>query len=216
MKAILVWGVLTVVATLQVVQAQSAFRLGVTGGANQSLINYSQVADYHKLQPIWGYNAGISFEHRLSSTLRVGYDLLYSQQGGTEVATNPRDNRNYELIMKIDYLSLPLMVRYQIAGGRFLIAGGPQLGYLLQERTIDPQLGEIAGYRWNLDYFHRVDLGLTGGLGYQIGKHLLFSTRYTTSLRPINGPYPQSSTYSEYANKIYNRVWSTNLTYYFK
>ncbi|MVM32300.1 outer membrane beta-barrel protein [Spirosoma sp. HMF4905] len=193
--------------------AQTSFRIGLTAGANDDLIHFSWMPSINKSTTLWRYNAGVSFGHRLTPSLSVAYDLLYSRQGGVDIETSVLGYGSHQTIYKVDYLSLPIMVRYHPGGRRVFMAGGPQFGYLLAAKSVDPTFSETSV--WDLQYCYRLDVGLMAGLGYRLGKHLVLSSRYYYGMKPIQKPDPSTGVYSDAAQKLYNRIWSSNLTYYF-
>ena len=196
--------------------AQKTFQWGLTAGVNNNSLHLAQLPNYTKLTTLWSYNAGLSFTHALTRKFNLAYSLLYSRQGGAIIRISPLGLGDYQTNTLTDYLTLPLMVRYRVSGGRLWLGAGPQLGYLLRAESYSPQLGETATETGDLPYYHRLDIGLVAGLGYQFSKHFGVSSQYYVSERFINKPDPQTGIYGVGALKVSGQVWSTNLVYYFK
>jgi hypothetical protein len=214
MKAKLIVLLLILTAFRQPILAQRVLRFGLSGGLNDNLIHATYLGPNSESKGLWDYAGGISLEHRLTSTFTLTYDLLYSRQGGAELITSKIGYGSEKLISKLSYLTLPAMVRYQFGGGRVFISGGPQIGYFLKAKWYAASFGEGSSKSWDLSSFHRLDAGLTAGLGYHLGRHFVIESRYYHGLNPINKPNPQTHTYHE-NHKIYNRTWASNLVLYF-
>lgn len=208
MRAKLIGLLVFVIALRQPIVAQSRLRFGIMGGINENLIHATYWGPNSEAKPIWDYTAGVSLEHRLTSSLTLTYNLLYSRQGGAELITSKIGYGSTKMITKFSYLTLPVMVRYNVGGGRFFISGGPQIGYFLKAKWYAAGL-EGSAENWDLAYMRRLDAGLTGGLGYRIGRHVVLESRYYYGLNHFNETDPQTN------YKEYNRTWTSNLVYYF-
>ena len=209
MKAKWIVLLVLIIALKQSIVAQSRLLFGITGGVNQNLIHATYWGPNSESKLIWDYTAGVSLEQRLTSSLTVTYNLLYSHQGGAELITSKLPGYgSSKMITKFSYLTLPVMVRYHVGGGRFFLSGGPQIGYLLKAKWYAAGF-EGSAENWDLADRHRLDVGLTGGLGYRIGKHVVIESRYYYGLPHFNETDPQIN------YKEYNRTWASNLAYYF-
>jgi hypothetical protein len=175
------------------------------------MIHATYLGPNSESKPLWDYTGGVSLEHRLTSTLTVSYELLYSRQGGVELITSKIGYGSSKMVTKFSYLTLPVMVRYNIGGGRVFISGGPQIGYFLKAKWYSGDF-EGSAESWDLSTMHRLDAGLTAGLGFRLGKHFVVESRYYYGLNPVNKPDPQTHTYY---NKLHNRTWASKLIYYF-
>ncbi len=209
MKGKLIVLLLILTAFKQPVLAQSALRFGLSGGLNGNLIHTNHLGPNSESKGLWDYTGGISLEHRLTSSLTLSYNLLYSRQGGVELITSKLPGYgSTKMITEFCYLTLPVMVRYNLGGGRFFMSGGPQFGYLLKAKWYAAGF-EGSAQSWDLAYMRRFDVGLTSGLGYRLGKHVVLESRYYYGLNPFNESDPQTN------YKEYNRTWASNLVYYF-
>ncbi|WP_157816031.1 porin family protein [Spirosoma pollinicola] len=213
MKATLLISLVALTTFSQSAWAQTSFRWGITAGLNNSVLHHTYLPPNNRVTSLWGYNAGLSFSHDLTKTLSLAYDLNFTRQGEISTSTSPLGLGSYQIIILADYVSLPLMLCYRPGGGRLWIGAGPQLGFLLRGKVYDPQEGKADAMYWDLQQANRFDMGLTAGLGYQISRHLLLTSRYYLSLRPVFSP--GANVRSEDIQKIYNRSGSLNLVYYF-
>ncbi|AKD56787.1 porin family protein [Spirosoma radiotolerans] len=214
MKAKLIVLLLVLTGLKEPILAQSALRLGLSGGLNGNLIHANYLGPNSESKGLWDYTGGISLEHRLTPSFTVTYNLLYSRQGGIELITSKLGLGSDQMISKLSYLTLPAMLRYQFGVRRVFISGGPQIGYFLKAEWYAARFGEGSAERWNLSSMHRFDAGLTAGIGYRLGRHFVIESRYYYGLNPINKPDNQTHTYyNDY--KEFNRTWASNLVYYF-
>lgn len=200
-------------------QSPITYRLGVIGGANAS-----QIKNNGGLQDIlWRYNAGISLEQRFSPAVALAYELIYTRQGETV------NNDYYSLsmgrtvqnkqVITFDYLALPIMLRVRPKGERAFLEIGGQVGRLITNdfyftNPISPT--PHAPLR-NLN---KLDWGLTGGIGYRLGKHFVLDARYYYGMKPMLSDFttidPQTgASILNRRDKWYNRVYSLNISYYF-
>ncbi|AUD04111.1 porin family protein [Spirosoma pollinicola] len=208
MKGKLIVLLLILTAFKQPIVAQPRLRFGLLGGLNGNLIHATYLGPNSESKPRWDYTTGVSVDHWLTSSLTLGYNLLYSRQGGAELITSKIGYGSTKMMTEFSYLTLPVMVRYHLGGGRFFISGGPQIGYLLKAKWYAAGF-ESSAQSWDLAYMRRFDVGLTGGLGYRLGRHVVLESRYYYGLNPFNETDPQTN------YKEYNRTWASNLVYYF-
>jgi Outer membrane protein beta-barrel domain len=197
-------------------QSTSAFRLGLIGGVNAGLIKNQ--AGYQSI--LWRYNAGITVEQRFSPAIGLIYQLIYSKQGET---VNSRGYNAYtgkttdKQVIGFDYMALPVMLRVRPKGERAFLEAGGQIGYLIHKSFyLASQPNQVIP----IQHTQPIDVGLTGGIGYRLGKHVVVDGRYYYGMKPLRenytAPDPQTGISTYYrVEKWYNRVWSLNLSYYF-
>lgn len=195
-------------------QTKINYRFGLTSGLNAALIkNSSGIQSFR-----WSYNAGLSLEQRFSPSFALAYQLLYSRQGETVDlkfgGTGPTVGHQF---ITFDYITLPIMFRIRPKGERVFLELGGQVGSLVNNyiRITDPFNQERR-----FESTHQLDVGLTGGLGYRFGKHIVVDSRYYYGLKPILADFTSVNAQTGVAtlnrvDKWYNRVYSLNLSYYF-
>lgn len=193
------------------------YKVSLTGGVNaaqlrQELPPLLKTVNSHLL---WQYNAGIALEQRFSPHIALSYQLLYSKQGSSTPVSG--SGGNDKVINQFDYISLPVMLRLNRGASKFFLEVGGQGGYLLEGKGY---FGSSKNQASTYHYVHRLDFGLTGGVGYKLSNHFVVDARYYYGLNPIladhTEPNPQTGIPTFYrVVKWYNRVSSLNLSYYF-
>lgn len=197
----------------QVCEAQSTkpFHLGLTAGINAAQLQQAS----NRSHLLWRYNVGVAAEQRFSQVWAIASSLGYARQGSSTPVTGSAGND--KLINAFDYISLPVLIRYNPKARRSFLEAGGQVGYLLSAKGY---FGSSKNQPTTFRYVNNLDVGLTGGVGYRLGDHLVVDARYYHGTQPIlanhSAPDPQTgiSTYYQVV-KWYNRVWSINLTHYF-
>lgn len=194
-------------------QSISMFRFGVVGGINAGQINTPLVKSTTGL--LWQYNVGVTVEQRFSSRFSLAYELKYARQGGTAKTSGLSGNDSN--ISEFNYLTLPIISRFQPRGERIFIEIGGQVGYFLSGRNY---FASKKNQALSVQNMAKIDAGLVGGLGYRLGKHLVTDARYYYGMREIRrdltAPDPTTGipTLIKFVPQ-YNRVWSLNFSYYF-
>ncbi|GAB3223718.1 hypothetical protein GCM10027423_59040 [Spirosoma arcticum] len=117
----------------------------------------------------------------------------------------------------LDYLALPIMLRIRPKGERVFLEVGGQLGYLLDDKFY---FKSTPNQVVPIQHTQPVDAGLTGGVGYRLGKHFVVDARYYYGMKPILTDFavvnPQTGGSTLYViENWYNRVYLLNLSYYF-
>jgi hypothetical protein len=184
MKRIILSAML-LVAIVSVTQAQG-LRLGVKAGANLGKISSSA-----------SFNDGFDLSYHVGGFLEVDFnkkwgvqpEVLFSQSvtKPSDFKTfysgisNPSFDPNQEI--KLNYLSIPLLLRYNI-GGILSLNAGPQFSILLSQDKTLLQNGENA--------FKNGDFAMVGGAQLNF-KFLRIYGRYNIGLSNINDISSQES-----------------------
>ncbi len=121
-------------------------------------------------------------------------ELLYSAQGAT-------DESDDDEVVKLDYITLPILAKYYLVDNLSLEAG-PQLGFLLKAEVEDD--GDTIDLK---DNTKSTDIGLALGLGYKLESGLNFGLRYYLG-SDVND-------IDEDSDKISNRVFQLSIGYFF-
>ncbi|MCX6265435.1 MAG: porin family protein [Bacteroidetes bacterium] len=164
---------------LQTTQAQS-FKLGVKVGGNMNKIEGKSFNDGFK----FAYHAGAFAEINFNKKWGIQPEVLWNQMGGVPSnfqtvygqATNVNISSLFsgDNVFKLDYLSIPILLRYTTVGGLFTFNVGPQFGIVLQQDKTLIQSGQdafksgdfsmVAGLQLNLlmlRVYGRYNIGLT-------------------------------------------------------
>lgn len=170
--------VLILVASFSMAQAQGV-RLGVKAGANLNQIDGQSFNNGFNLS----YHFGGFLEIDINKKLGIQPELLWSQTNSKPSSFNtvyttgvsPLFNGNEQI--KLDYLSIPLLLRYNMIGGFLTLNAGPQYSILLREDKTLLQNGQSA--------FKSGDFAMVAGAQLNF-KVLRIYARYNIGLQNIN------------------------------
>lgn len=147
------------------------FKIGLKAGANLTKITGSSFNDAFKLN----YQAGAFIELDFNKKIGIQPEVLFSQSQGTTTAasgTITTPNTSYNL----NYLNIPLLLRYKI-GKVLVLNAGPQYSILLNNDNTLLANGKNA--------FKEGDFAMVGGLQLSF-KYLRFYGRYVIGLNNVN------------------------------
>ena len=184
---------LTVLACVLFAQVSMAqFTLGIKGGVNLTKIEGKAMSEEFRS----GYHVGGFLELPLGGRLGLQPEVLFNQYE-TRVDTSLKDLSpinfsNYKDV-KLNYLSIPILLNYKLGNVLYLQAG-PQFGVLLSQDKNLLQNGEQA--------FKNGDFSLLGGAQIRLSK-LRLSGRYFVGLNNFSEVSDQ--------NKWKNQGWQLSL-----
>jgi len=150
--------------------AQTEF--GIKGGLNVSdivITNYINPDVESDFRLKAGLHAGFFINGMLNERVGIAAELLYSEKGV---------NANGSI--RLHYITLPLMLQYQLTDHIFGEAG-PELGYMFSATS---DYGNVSS-----TYNNKFDLGLDGGFRYNTPK-LIFGIRYCVGVFSVRDPEP--------------------------
>ena len=127
-----------------------------------------------------GVHAGFRSELLLKESVALNADLLYNQRGLKTIIRFPTGGTS-SFSTNSHYLSLPLTAGFKLIDQLWVEAGGEISAWLDQTALLD-------GEKINLfddSRYAATDVGLIGGLSYQIGKWIKLSGRYYRGLGNI-------------------------------
>lgn len=166
---------LTAIVVTQLASAQ--FNLGIKAGANITKIDGQAFRDEFK----YGYHAGGFVEIGLGKKLMLQPEVLFNQyetrvdSSFSSIYEHALDFSNYRDV-KLNYLSIPLLLNYKL-GNVFSLQAGPQFGILLDQQKNLLENGKEA--------FSSGDFSMIGGAQVNISK-LRVTGRYVVGLNNIN------------------------------
>ncbi len=186
MKKLLLFAVLaclSVVATAQ----EEGIRFGAKAGVNLAGVSGDNTDN---LEGKAGIHIGALVEVPISDKFAFQPELLYSAQGyklDTSIDIAGIVTKT-ETTMQINYINIPLMLKYYVAQG-FSLQAGPQVGFLTSAEA--EAKVSIAGISQSADTdvkdaFKGLDFGLNFGLGYQLAMGIFLDARYNLGLSDIN------------------------------
>ncbi|NCT93747.1 MAG: PorT family protein [Chitinophagaceae bacterium] len=157
--------------------AQGGVRLGAKVGANLNKISGQSFSDGFDL----AYHVGGFLEIDFNKKWGIQPELLWSQSSTKRTSFNtlyPADvnpfNNNEKV--KLDYLSIPVLLRYNV-GGILTLNAGPQFGILVNQDKTLLKNGETA--------FKSGDFSMVAGAQLNF-KYLRVYGRYNIGLQNIN------------------------------
>lgn len=155
--------------------AMAQFHIGAKAGVNIIKIDGKSFSDEFR----YGYHAGAFAEIGFGGKLGVQPEVLFNQYN-TKVDSN--FNHVYQNVfkqgdVKLNYLSIPLMLNYKLIGNFLTLQAGPQFSVLMQQSKTLLQNGGNA--------FKNGDFAMVGGAKIKLGP-IRVDGRYVIGLNNIN------------------------------
>lgn len=157
--------------------AMAQFHVGIKAGANITKVDGKAFRDEFQ----YGYHLGGFAEIGLGNRLSIQPEVLFNQYQTradstfSHVYQNAVNFSNYRDV-KLNYLTIPLLLNYKV-GSLLTLQAGPQVGILLDQNKNLLQNGQEA--------FKTGDFSMTGGAVINISK-LRFTGRYFVGLNNIS------------------------------
>ena len=168
---------LSLFAAVLLSQAMMAqFHLGVKAGANITKVDGKSFKDEFR----YGYHLGGFAEIRLGNKLVLQPEVLFNQYA-TRLVSNYKNV--YEDVfdgnsnIKLNYLSVPVLLNYKLVGNFISLQAGPQFGVLLDQNKTLLQNGGNA--------FKSGDLSMLAGVLVRVGP-MRINGRYAIGLNNIS------------------------------
>ncbi|SEK33970.1 Outer membrane protein beta-barrel domain-containing protein [Aquimarina amphilecti] len=165
---------------------QDRTQLGLKVGYNLSYISGEEIDDFIPRNTI---HLGIVGEIPITRFLAIQPELLYSFQGSYVQPgfTDSSDLRFTEWLLKLDYIVLPIMVKYYLTPG-FSAEIGPQLGVLTSAKLL--KKSSVNGISETTqddlkELIAPVSYGINIGFGYQFEDGLFFQSRFNIRISDI-------------------------------
>jgi len=168
---------LSLFALVLISQASMAqFHLGIKGGANISKVNGKSFKDEFR----YGYALGGFMEVRMGNHFVLQPEVLFNQYA-TKLDSNYsnvyHDVFNGNSNVKLNYLSIPIVLNYKLIGSFLSLQAGPQFGILLDQNKTLLQNGG--------DAFKKGDFSMLAGVQLKIAA-LRINGRYAIGLNNIS------------------------------
>lgn len=168
---------LTLFTALLITQAMMAqFHLGIKGGANITRVDGKSFKDQFR----YGYHLGGFMEIRMGNKFVLQPEVLFNQYA-TKLDSNYKNV--YEDVfggnsnIKLNYLSIPILVNYKLIGSFMSLQVGPQFGVLLDQNKTLLQNGG--------DAFKKGDFSMLAGVLFKVGP-MRINGRYAVGLNNIS------------------------------
>lgn len=183
-------------------------------GANGRIYENGDYKDYTDSKQ--GIYIGIGYDIQISDKVTFIPELLYNQYGAEEKYNYRRIDRESDFY-KLDYLSVPVMIRYEFIP-RLSIGLGPQINFLLNPKSTYNYLN-VKEQHEDVDFYNKIYLGANGDLSYNIWNGLSIDFRYHFGLSNsgYNGEIkdPNTLTVFKINNKAHNHAIQIGLSYNF-
>lgn len=203
----------TIFVSITVMAQNQKVKIGVKAGLNISSLAFDE--NEMNSSSRTGFTAGVMVEIPLAKNFSLQPELLYSQQGGkTSFFDSEVTNSNYKGTIELNYLNIPLMLKYYVAKG-LSVQAGPQIGILLKanNKYEDNFLGYENHESFNLkDYSTGIDTSVNFGLGYQFKDKFYTDLRYNISYSNV---FKDGDANYFINQDMKNRVFQISLGYFF-
>jgi hypothetical protein len=152
------------------------FHIGVKGGANITKVDGESFNDQFR----YGYHLGGFAEIRMGNKFVLQPEVLFNQYS-TRLDSNYKNvyqdvfggNSN----IKLNYLSIPIVINYKLIGSFLSLQAGPQFGVLIDQSKTVLQNGG--------DAFKHGDFSMLAGLQFKLAA-LRINGRYAIGLNNIS------------------------------
>lgn len=155
--------------------ATAQFHVGAKAGANITKIDGKSFKEQFK----YGYHVGGFAEIGFGNKLGIQPEVLFNQYNTTvdsnfsHIYQHAFNNNN----VKLNYLSIPILLNYKLFGNFLTLQAGPQFGVLINK---DKNLIQNGG-----NAFKDGDLSMIGGVQLKLSS-LRINGRYVVGLNNIN------------------------------
>ncbi|GAA4274155.1 porin family protein [Aquimarina gracilis] len=177
------------------------FEIGIKFGLNATHLEDKAVDSRTSI------HLGLAAEFPINEYLGLQPELLYSFQGFSTGSIEPNFE---EEILKIDYVILPVMLKYYpfyVVPG-LSVEVGPQIGYLtsatLQRKNVfDGGVTETSDVDYG-EFISDVDIAVNFGFGYQFPIGAFFQVRYNLGVTNIyeTSPFGENTSIS-FENSVF-------------
>lgn len=155
-------------------------QFSIKAGLNVSDINNGASGTDMKAKT--GIYAGVTANIPVSEEFSIQPELIYNQMGAK---TNLYDFGsiigNVSTTTKLDYISLPVMLQYNLPSNIYLELG-PEFSYLVSAKQGLSSSVISPSTDINMDYLNRLNVGAGFGAGYNFNKNIGINARYTLGL----------------------------------
>ena len=163
-KIIFVVAVLLSTGTLS---AQEFVEFGAKGGVNFASLSGD---DTEGLDGVTSFHLGLVAEIPLTESFSIQPEVLYSGMGAS--------NSEGDGMIKLDYITVPVMLKYYVVDGVSLEAG-PQVAFNVVAES------DFEGETEELEDIKSTDIGAGVGLGYEFPIKLFLQARYVFGFSDI-------------------------------
>ena len=152
------------------------FHLGVKGGANITKVDGKSFKDEFR----YGYHLGGFAEIRMGNKFVLQPEVLFNQYAtrlDSSFKNVYQDVFDGNSNIKLNYISIPIVLNYKLIGSFLSLQAGPQFGILIDQSRTTLQNGA--------DAFKKGDLSMLAGLNFKVGA-MRINGRYAIGLNNIS------------------------------
>jgi len=193
--------------------AQLGIKAGVNIANEMNSYSLSDLKAGFNSTNLTGYQIGLVYQAMpVKSGFGIEIGVLLSQKGSTFNDSIHSDNVIKQGYKEINYLEIPLNLRYHLSFGLFGIYGfgGLYGGYALDGKTVDESTNNSQNNIFTTTK-DRMDYGYNIGAGLELFKKVQFGATLSQGLKNTSTTIVGLPT----TTKTTNRVVSVNLTYLF-
>ena len=187
-------------------------KFGVLAGLTVSNLSYEGNDDIN-FSGRTNFTGGVMAEIPVYGKLYFQPEVLYAAQGAKLKYNDPElENTHYEGTLKLNYLNVPLKLKYFVTEG-LSVQAGPQLGFLLKSEN--SYSDNFLGFDYSDDYdlsdvTKNFDFALSFGAGYQYLNKYYLDIRYNLSFTDV---FENNQDFAN--NNMKNKVFQVTVGYYF-
>lgn len=186
-----------------------AQQFGVKGGLNVSSISDEGFSESNSKT---GFYAGVFMNAPIAESFSIQPEVLYNNLGA-KYTTNLGPLGTYEDKLSLDYISVPVMLQYNVVP-QFYLEAGPELGFLVNAKSDRTYTGDIEAndtQQLDTDDFNKFNFGLGIGAGFNITQNFGVNARYVAGFSDVTD---ENSDPSPDANNK-NNTFQVGLSYKF-
>lgn len=160
------------------------FKGGLVIGGNFTQIDGDGIGGYTKL----GFQAGGTSQIAISDRWHLSLDILYSQKGSAS-SSSLTSFQGVPFKIRLNYIDLPLMIKFHDKKGGFIFGAGLSLNRLLSYKYLEMlggKMEDMTSSRFIEEKpFNRWDLNGVGSLGYMFSDVWGIEVRVHYTVLPI-------------------------------
>lgn len=180
----------------------SPVTFGVKGGFNATTI--TKADDYDNDQKLKaGFHAGVFVNIPIAEKFSIQPELLFSQLGSKSEESykyhsgNSGFKQEYDFKLNLNYLTMPVMVQYNILP-QLYVEAGPEFGVLLGgkfkgDKTLTATEGSVTtvttekySEKVNKDFYNTFNFGIGIGAGYYFTDNFGVTARFTAGITDVS------------------------------
>ncbi|WP_313375990.1 porin family protein [Chishuiella sp.] len=167
-------------------------QFGLKSAANMSSYNGKDIS---KTDYAVGFTAGVYANFPVTQSFSIQPEVNFARLVGKAEKDQYVYNLDGSTLSKnknfttLDYIQVPVMFKYYVAGSRFNIEAGPQVGFLVYGSNKNVQStfanGTVTNNTERMNIKNRVenfDFGVNYGVGYNLTDHINLNARYYMGL----------------------------------